>query len=379
MYPGQVSSLDTGNVFTGNTNNDILVHGGNVTTTGTWLNQGAPYVLGGTITVEDASNSPVLTIAPGCSLKFNGDYEFRVGISQQGAIVAEGTAAAPIVFSTTTSPKTPGSWNAVSVYYRATDATSFAYCTFEYGGSDAGTVYADGSKLKLQNCTITQSGSGGVKVLEDVDIATFTGNTISNCGGHAIEMYPGQVSSLGTGNVYTGNTNNDILVHGGNVTKTGTWLNQEIPYVVSGTVTVEDASNSPVLTIAPGTTVKLQSGVEFRVGISQPGGLIADGTSDTITFTSSSSTPSAGDWSYLSFYYRAMDAQCQLKNCRIEYAGPDYGIIYIDDAKPTITGCDIGYSAAWGIYLTGGEYPAAAQLRADNNIHDYVDGDIREP
>jgi hypothetical protein len=381
MYPEYVKTLGSGNTYSGNTNNGILVRGGTVSTTATWLNQGVPYVLGGDISVQDPSNSPVLTIAPGCSLKFNGDHEFFTGYTQPGAIVAEGTASAPIVFSTGISPKVPGSWASVSIYYRATSATSFKYCTFEYGGSAAakGTFYVDGAKSAFENCMITQSANSGAVLQNDASFASFTGNTISNCGNHAVEIYPEYVKTLLSGNTYSGNTNNDILVKGGTVSTTATWLNQGAPYTLGGDVSVQDASNSPVLTIAPGTTVKLQSDAELYCGYTQPGGIIADGTAGQITFTSYLPTPTPGDWASISFYYLAMNSQCQLKNCRFEYGGSHNGNIYIDDAVPTITGCDIGYSSDYGIYLTGTEYPDPATLRANNTFHDNASGDIREP
>lgn len=381
IYPDFVGLLGGGNTFTANTNNDILVHGGDVTTTCTWLNQGVPYVISGDISVQDASNSPVLTIAPGCSLKFNGDYELYTGYTQSGAIVAEGTAAAPIVFSTTVSPKTPGSWDAVGVYYLATAATSFDYCTFEYGGSNTsrGAFYVDGANPKLQHSTIKYSASGGVTLQSDASFAAFTGNTISNCGSHAVQIYPEHVRTLGSGNTFPANTNNDIFVHDGTVSTTGTWLNQGIPYVLAGDVSVQDASNSPVLTIAPGNTIKLQAGAELYCGYTESGAIVADGTAGQITFTSSVGSPSPGDWASISFYYRAMDSQCQLKNCRIEYAGSHSGNIYVDDALPTITGCDIGYSSTYGAYLTGTEYPDPVALQANNTFHNNASGNVRVP
>jgi hypothetical protein len=340
-----------------------------------------PYVIAGDISVQDASNSPVLTIAPGCSLKFNGDYEFYTGYTDPGAIVAEGTVAEPIVFSTTVNPKTPGSWDAVGVYYRATSATSFDHCTFEYGGSTAGrgAFYVDGATPKLQHSTITSSAYDGVMLQSDASFASFTGNTVSSCGAHAIEMYPEYVKTIGSGNTYTGNTNNDILVHNGTVSTTGTWSNQGVPYVLAGDVKVEDASNSPVLTIAPGTTVKLQAGAELYCGYSQPGGIIADGTAGQITFTSSIGSPSPGDWGAIGFYYRTIDAQSMLKNCLISYGGDTHANVVIENALPTVTGCDIGHSSDYGIWLNGTEYPGAAQLRTDNTFHDNASGDIREP
>ena len=57
----------------------------------------------------------------------------------------------------------------------------------------------------------------------------------------------------------------------------------------------------------------------------------------------------------------------------------DYGDIYIQDCTPTVTGCDIGYSSAYGIYLDGTTYPDPAALRANNTFHDNASGDVYVP
>jgi hypothetical protein len=380
LWADHVAKLAAGNTFTGNANNDILVRGGDVKATGTWLNHGVPYVISGDVSVQDQTNSPVLTIAPGCSLKFSGDYEFYTGYTQAGAIIAEGTVAAPIVFSTTVNPKAPGSWTGIGIYYRASSATSFDHCVFEYAGSTTrGTFYVDGASPKLQNSTVSYSGDVGIKLENDGLFETFTGNTVSNCESHAIEMWPEYVRTIGAGNTITGNTGNHILVRGGDVKTTGTWLNHGVPYTLSGDVSVEDQTNSPVLTIAPGNTVELQAGVELYCGYTQPGGIVADGTSGQITFTSSIGSPSPGDWASISFYYRAIDSQSILKDCVILYGGDHSGNVFVENAIPTITGCEIGYSSDWGIYLNGTEYPDPLALQADNTFHDNASGDVRVP
>jgi hypothetical protein len=195
-----------------------------------------------------------------------------------------------------------------------------------------------------------------------------------------MRINPEYVRTLGTGNTFTNNTNNAILVRNGYVTTTGTWLNQGIPYVIEGDVGVEDAVNNPILTIASGTTIKLQSQVEFYVGYSDPGGLIADGTSGWITFTSAIPSPSRGDWNKVSFYDHSIDAQCKLKKCKIEYGGSSNdGNVYVSDALPEIKNDSIGYSNAWGIYLTGSVYPNPDSLEANNTFYENQSGSVRVP
>ncbi|MEO0086211.1 MAG: hypothetical protein ABIK37_06215, partial [candidate division WOR-3 bacterium] len=99
-----------------------------------------------------------------------------------------------------------------------------------------------------------------------------------------------------------------------------------------------------------------------------------------IAFISSVEPASAGDWKRLSFYSQSISSQCQLKNCKVEYAGgDDYGNIYIDNCTPTVTGCSIGHSANWGIYLDGDVYPDPAALQANNTFYNCPSGNVRVP
>jgi hypothetical protein len=384
IEPGQVRTLGSGNTFSSNTDNDILVRAGVITTTGTWLNQGIPYLLAGDVGVDHETNSPILTIAPGCVIKFGGDYEFYCAYYFPGAIVAEGTALLPITFTTNANPPSAGSWKAVKVYEKATASTSFNYCTFEYGGSEDCNLGVYNGAAKVTNCIIRHSGSDGVLggglEASSGHFTQFTGNTISNSAGHAISIGPNYVRTLGTGNTYTANTYNDILIRGGAVLMTGTWLNQGVPYNISENVAVENEDgSSPILTIAPGTTIKMQADVEFWVGYYWPGGLIADGTLGQITFTSASPSPSGGDWKSLSFYIYAIDGSSKLKNCVVEYAGNDLGNIVVSNSVPEITGCTIRHSQAWGVYLEGPPYPDASEIEANNTFSDNPSGDVRVP
>jgi hypothetical protein len=380
IEPGQVRTLGSGNTFTGNTDNNILVRAGVVTTTGTWLNHGIPYLLGGSVGVDHETNNPVLTIAPGCVIKFGGDYEFYCAYYYPGAIVAEGTALLPITFTTNANPPLAGTWKAVKAYEKATTAASFNYCTFEYGGSEDCGLGVYNAAAEITNCAIRYGGSDGVLASGTGYFTQFTGNTISNCAGHAINIGPEYVRTLGAGNTYTANTYNDILIRGGAVKTTGTWLNQGVPYNISESVAVEDEEgSSPILTIAPGITIKMQANTEFWVGYYWAGGLIADGTLGEITFTSASPSPSAGDWKSLSFYIFAIDGSSKLKNCVVEYAGNDLGNIVVDNSVPEITGCTIRHSQAWGVWLEGPPYPDASEIESNNTFSDNPSGNVRVP
>ena len=373
-----VGTLGTGNTLTGNTENGIEVDGAHVVADATWLDHGVPYVITDDVAID---NDATLTISAGCTVGLNTDVEFYCGYNSPGSIIAVGTATSPITF-TSFVDTVPGIWEALSFYGNTISTARLSYCVIERAGGSGreGAVLVSGCRIKMDNCTARQNALCGVYCENDGYFDDFSNNTITTSGEYPVRIDADKARTLGAGNVLTGNTNDGILVHGGNVATTGTWLNHGVPYVAEGDVYVSDETSNPVLTIAPGTTVEMKPQKEFYVGYSHPGGLIADGTAGQITFTSSVTPPSAGDWDRLSFCSNSISSQCKLKNCKVEYAGYDgRGNIYIDDCTPEVTGDSIGHSSEYGIYLDGSSYPNPAQLQADNTFYDNVSGDIRVP
>ena len=81
-----------------------------------------------------------------------------------------------------------------------------------------------------------------------------------------------------------------------------TWSALDSPFQVTGNVVV---FSGVTLINEPGVTVKFDSGKALRIR----GELVAQGTSvSPITFTSSASSPAAGDWVRLSFLSSATGA-----------------------------------------------------------------------
>lgn len=344
-----------------------------------WEPAGNPHIIQDDISVE---NNATLTIKPGCIVKFEAGTELYCGYYSSGAIVAEGTADSMITFTSNVAAPAPGDWKSIGIYDKAISTTSFKYCIIEYGGMNAqdGEFVISDVGTKLSNCTIRKSGSYGITLSDNGYFKTFDNNTITECTNYPLNIFTEQVRTIGTGNIFTGNTRDAILVRGGVLATTCTWANHGVPYVIDDDVSIGDDSNTPTLTIAPGTTIKFQSGVEFYVGYYGPGGLIADGTSGQITFTSSVEPKTKGDWQSISFYEYSIDAQCKLKNCKIEYAGFDEnGNVYIYDAIPEISGDSIGHGKGYGIYIDGSDYPDTTALRANNTFYDNDLGDVYAP
>jgi len=117
-----------------------------------------------------------------------------------------------------------------------------------------------------------------------------------------------------------------------------TWTVEGSPYIVVGAVQVLEGGT---LTIEPGVTVKFNDGLSLNIS----GELIARGTvTDSILFTSNSTTPEVGDWTSILFLDTSVDAVldslgnyvsgCIIEYCRIEYGG---SAIHCHYASPFIS------------------------------------------
>jgi hypothetical protein len=347
-------------------------HSGQIDTNEVWYPGGNPHILDSDVYTGD---NVTLTILPGCYVQFPDDVELYTGYAHPGSIIAVGKADSMITF-TSLSDTVAGFWKDISFEGNTMSTAHMSYCNVLFGGKvsdQTGAVEVHGCVVKLDHNLVRKSGYDGVWTTYDGYFSDFSNNTVTGCSQYPVHIGAANVATLGAGNTLTGNSKDAIQVDGSEIKSDGTWLNHGVPYVITDDAYVD---NDATLTIAAGTTIALNPQVEFYVGYASPGGLIAD----SVTFTSSVSSPSAGDWRRLSFYGNSINSQCQLKNCKVWYGGfSGYGDIYISDCTPTITSCDIGYSSAYGIYLTGSEYPDPAQLLANNTFHDNVSGAVRVP
>src|SRR5437899_14760 len=90
----------------------------------TWSNLGLPYAILGNVTVaKDATTPSTLTINPGATLRFAGSTGLFVGTSTaKGALVAAGTTAQPILFTTNNPTPATGQWYGIYFDTMSVDA-----------------------------------------------------------------------------------------------------------------------------------------------------------------------------------------------------------------------------------------------------------------
>jgi hypothetical protein len=356
----------TTSTFSGNGQPGIEIAGGVLAASMTWpALVGSWYRLMGNVTV---GSGQTLTLQPGVVVKGAVDQGLRV----DGALVAVGTAAAPITFTSDTDTGA-GQWDGLT--FRPGSTGALTYAMVRYAGSwdgiaysavtvrgpatvaisqtqildsDAGAsnangldvsggaqvtvcdsiidrhdghgVYAAGGSLTLSGTTLQNNGGDGVYIGDASTTLTILSNTIQNNGGAPFHLWPGQIIAANlTGNVFSGNGQAGIEVEAGMLNEDANWpLLAGSWYRLVGSVSVGPEAT---LTLAPGTIIKGLPDQGFRVD----GQLLAEGAAgNPILFTSDADT-GAGQWDGLTF---RPGSRGRLSNVIVRYGGTWDGIAY---------------------------------------------------
>ncbi len=392
--PGSVVLLKTTAVDTaGNTMDDTLAvyitpftgptyHTGDVTGSEAWSALASPHIV---TAIIDIKNGARVTIEAGATVLFDAGAGLTIGSGGSGELVAAGRQDSMIRLSARTTARsdtTPGSWKGIHFYGGAGAACRLSYCDIAFAGeaSTGAVATYGGSKPTVDHCRIRSSAGKGV-TLDDQGghVIGFSSNTISDCASYPLETYADFVGFLGESNFLFPNDSEGVLVHGGTVNTTTQWTSQGPPFVITSTIRVE-GSSEPVLSLGAGVVLQFKADAGLLVGTEAPGGLQADGSTSPQAFTSAADRPRPGDWLGLTFGPQSIDSRCRLVSCRVEYGGAgEFGNINITDALPTVQSNFINYSAAFGIYLNGTEYPDPDILETQNFFEGNVRGSVRRP
>ena len=104
-----------------------------------------------------------LTVMPGTVVKFlpgklDEEGLAECGLLVRGRVVADGRPGARIKFTSGAERPAPGDWGEIKLL--ASDGSSFKDCDFSFGGWG---LHLHGSGLKVEGCTFTKNGFGGVR------------------------------------------------------------------------------------------------------------------------------------------------------------------------------------------------------------------------
>ncbi len=373
----------TGISATGNGTNVVEYRGADLTASRTWKTSAIPYLVTGSIHVKAAS-APILTIEAGNTIRFAANSQIAVNWQNKGGLAANGTSSAPILFTSSAASPTAGAW--WGLYFGETaggPASTLSYATIEYGGYPAAerggvTIHnvtptfdhvtirnsafagaaIHGAGASFVDSSITGSAGHGIYCLNAATL-TLTNTAFTNNAGYAVTAPVASVFNDTTGISASGNTpagRDAIELRGGDLSTSRTWTASAIPYVVTGSVLVR-GSSSPILTIAPGNTIRFAANSQIAVNYQNKGGLVANGTSTApILFTSNVASPVAGSWWGLYFGEFAGAPASSVSHATIEYGGytaAERGGVTIHNVTPTFTNVTIRNSAYAGAALHG--------------------------
>jgi hypothetical protein len=388
IYANRLADISATSGLSGNATgmDAIQVAGTDVTTSGFWKKLNVPYFMNGKSGINSAAG-PVITIEPGTILNFNNEAYIEVGSGEPGTLKAIGTDAAPITFTKSTGVQNWGYSNAersggIWIGSKATTQTTLTSCIIEYATTgifvEAG-VYPI-SKCKIRNCSLHGIQFDGTDA-GPKDSASCQFDTITGCGSYPIHLSSQYLGDLSVTCGLTGNaTNMDFVqVSGSTVTKSGYWKKLNVPYLMSGTTSIGDATG-PVVTIQPGTIFKFDSEAYIDIGSGKSGTIKAQGTvTDSIFFDVSAT---AATWGYENANrsggiwiggYATLNTSLQY--CSIKNAVA--GIFVETGAKVEISNCLVKNSKLNGMVFNGTGMPKDSANFLNNVITGSAEYGIR--
>jgi plastocyanin len=301
------------------------LHSTSLTTSETWRASDNPHVVRGQLTV---SNGAALTLEAGAEVRFAPDAELRF---TQGSLLAPGTASAPVVLAADGSGGA-GSWRGL-VFASSGSASRLEHVALSGCGATAGEgaclTLRDQAAPVLVDVAVRDSGSAGVRVLDDGSAFGSGSARLSVTGsqGYAVRIGANQADSLPSSSTYSANTPNAVELTG-NVSRSLTWPNPGVPFVVPGLLTVAMLQPAvATLTVSAGTTVRFGPNAQLSVSPETGGpdlllgALEVKGTADApVLFTADAASPQPGHWRGLDITHN-LKTPSRLAHLTVEYGG----------------------------------------------------------
>lgn len=348
-------------------------------------------------------NGTTLTIDPGVVIK---NQTSSGGVVCDGALVADGTPGAPIVFTSlfddqygnpadtngdgaTTTPAS-GNWQYVRFTATSNDATCILdNCRLAYGGYYTGdawppVVWTTSASPRITNNFIFKS-PWGIRI--DGDAAPIIdGNTFDNLTSAPIAMSVLSDPQISTSNTYTTNGYNALALISETLSQNarikyrpnvGNPASPTFAYLPTGTITISSGvtlSVDPQVVLKPSSSFTLftVNGALNLVGSNNTTGRIffTSRRDDAIagdTTPTDASTPQAGDWGNIEYNDTAVDASCIVRNVLFQFAstGQTNGVLTTNSAAPRFARLEF-FQIRTAFTFTGNSQPSLDSLNILN-------------
>ncbi|MCB9694127.1 MAG: putative metal-binding motif-containing protein [Alphaproteobacteria bacterium] len=368
-----VAKLDSASTFAGNADDVVHVTGNTLATTATWHALDVPLYFPGSLTVAGPL-TPVLTLEDGLTATFGPNTGLYIGNSNRGKLVAQGATSGVRLTGVN---GTPGSWYGLNIAAQD-QGSQLTNLTVEYAGAgnaaaiivSSVNVVLDGvisrqnanhgflgsTLVTIRNSSFLDNAGDGVHIDPAGDftdgatgVRTFSGNVMSGNGGRPLTGPAVVGNELDTSSTFSGNDDDTVMLEGDTLTESGTWVALDVPYAVNGTLTIQGPLD-PVITIADGVEMQFDTNSGIDVAQGDDGGLLVNGATNGVLFTSGANTPAPGDWYGLRIGSR--DLGSELTNTTLEYAGFNRPAIGLAGSSPVLDGVTVQYAANDGLDAT---------------------------
>lgn len=166
VSPFAAGSLLPGNEILDNVNNYIQVLNGSASTlqtdllkSATWSSLGVPYLIQDPFNVDGSLQEAVLTLKEGVTMVFGSGSGIDIGEKGPGALLALGTAAKPVTF--TSLLKQPGGWNGLHFFEMSGPLSKMDNIVLEYAQTGITFEVMPGSDI-LTNSTVQLCKNFGI-------------------------------------------------------------------------------------------------------------------------------------------------------------------------------------------------------------------------
>ncbi len=395
-YSGPDVPPDIGtNVLSGNSSNTVNVQG-TIKQSSTWEDNGYRYTMSGELTLASGAT---WTLNPGVTINSSKALV-------KGTLIAEGTAEAPVVF-TSAIESAPGDWQNL-VFEPGSDASVLDHAVVRYGGFANGTggIEINGASPRIENSVVHHNKGYGIKSVNGAapeiahnEARDNTGDGIlfePGTGGGEINIHDNVVkSNVSTGistsgsattvghslgdntvlangsgisysgpdvppdigtNVLSENKTNTVSVQG-TIKQSSTWLDNGYRYTMSGELTL---AGGATWTLKPGVTIN-----SFKALVK--GTLKAEGTAkEPVVFTSSTES-GPGNWQNIVF--EPGSGVSVLDHAVVRYGGFANGTggVLVNGSSPTIENTLLRRNKGYGIKVSNGGSPEIAYNEALEN------------